>query len=90
MVTGVWVWSSERSVSRAELTLHWVCAAGSYSSPWRGGSPGEGGQGYRRVGWLPTFTQETELHLAPTSAHLLPSSPCMFAAFPEVGGVASV
>ena len=58
MVTGVWVWSSERSVSRAELTLHWVCAAGSYSSPWRGGSPGEGGQGYRRVGWLPTFTQE--------------------------------
>lgn len=41
MVAGVWVWSSERSLSRAELTLHWVCATDTYSSPWRGGSPGE-------------------------------------------------
>ena len=49
-----------------------------------------GGPGCRRVGWLPTFTQEAELHMTPTSAHLLPSPPCMFAAFPEVGGVASV
>ena len=91
MVAGVWVWSRECSLSRAEMTLQWVCVIGTYSCPWWGGDPQErGGPGCRRVGWLPTLAHEAELHPAPTSAHLLPLSPCMFAVFPEVGGVTSV
>lgn len=95
---GVVLWSQgsgcgavrARSAERAELALHWVCAIGTYRSPWRGGSPGEGGPGCRRVGWLPTFTQRPSRIRHPRLPVSSLRHRVLFAAFPEVGGVTSV
>ena len=91
VVAGVWVWSRECSLSRAEMTLQWVCVIGTYSCSWWRRIPRrEGDRDAEGWGGCPSLTHEAELHPAPTSAHLLPLSPCMFAVFPEVGGVTSV